>query len=130
MAYMYIFRGCMHAQVPKKLADGSHFTTERDNWQKVFPEFNGKVVCEQWCGRASLWIPHFAAVKDQDSLKTLELVKATLTVKFASKGLVHEDVAWWKIGVHKHGGVTNHKSCCIRFESSAHTEQAKLSASA
>jgi hypothetical protein len=51
-------------------------------------------------------MPHFAAVKDQDRLNTLELVRATLTAKFASKGLVHEDVAWRNIGVYKDGGVT------------------------
>jgi hypothetical protein len=51
-------------------------------------------------------MPHFAAAKDQDRLNTLELVKTTLTAKFASKGLVHEDAAWRNIGVYKDGGVT------------------------
>jgi len=48
-------------------------------------------------------MPHFAGVEPGCRLNVVASVKATLQDKFASKGLVHEDVAWHNIGLYSDG---------------------------
>ena len=48
-------------------------------------------------------MPHFAAVKPDDRSNVLHLAEETLQANFASKGLVHKDVAWRNIGLYKDG---------------------------
>ena len=42
-------------------------------------------------------------MKPDDRSNVLGLVEETLETQFASKGLVHEDVAWRNIGLYKDG---------------------------
>ena len=76
---------------------------ELKNWKKAYPEFETKVFHEKWCGREALRMPHFSAVKPDERLVVLGLVKVTLETNFYDNGLVHEDVAWRNIGLYKDG---------------------------
>jgi hypothetical protein len=89
---------------PIKDTKGDHKGVEREleNWKKAYPEF--KVFREKWCGRDALRMPHFAAVRPDERLGALDLVRATLEANFFAKGLVHKDVAWRNIGLYKKVG--------------------------
>jgi hypothetical protein len=75
---------------------------ELENWKNAYPEF--KVFRETWCGREALRMPHFAAVRPNERLQALDLVRATLEANFFVKSLVHKDVAWRNIGLYKKVG--------------------------
>jgi RNA polymerase-interacting CarD/CdnL/TRCF family regulator len=49
-------------------------------------------------------MPHFAAVRPDERLNVLGMVRATLKANFFDKKLVHEDVAWRNIGLYKKVG--------------------------
>jgi len=86
---------------PIKSKEHDAVRLEMENWKAAYPEF--EVFREMWCGRDALRMPHFAAVKPDDRSNVLQLVEETLKTQFASKGLVHEDVAWRNIGLYKDG---------------------------
>ena len=75
---------------------------EMENWKAAYPEF--KVFRETWCGRDALRMPHFAVVEPGRRLDVVDSIEATLQDSFASKGLVHLDVAWRNIGLYAGGG--------------------------
>jgi hypothetical protein len=89
---------------------GEHKGVEREleHWKKAYPEF--KVFHEKWCGRDALRMPHFAAVRPDERLCSLDLVRATLEANFSAKRLVHKDVAWRNIGLYKKVGAARPKA--------------------
>jgi hypothetical protein len=90
--------------------NGEHKGVEREleNWKKAYPEF--KAFREKWCGRDALRMPHFAAVRPDERLCALDLVRATLEANFFAKRLVHKDVAWRNIGLYKKVGAERPKA--------------------
>ena len=80
---------------------------ELENWKKAYPEFKTKVFREKWSGREVLRMPHFAAVRPDERLNVLDMVRATLKANFFDKELVHEDVAWRNIGLYKKVGAVS-----------------------
>ena len=76
---------------------------EEKMWHKAYPQFKSKVVCEKWCGKLALKMPHFSAVPMLQREKVLKLVEQTLREDFDAKNLVHDDVAWRNVGLYKNG---------------------------
>ena len=61
-------------------------TQEMNKWHAIYPEFCDKVVCEHWCGRKSLRMPHFATLKPDDRYNNLQLVRKSLSEKLMLNG--------------------------------------------
>jgi hypothetical protein len=57
---------------------------ELESWKKAYPEF--KVFRKKWCGREALRMPHFAAVRPDERLHALDLVRTTLEANFCARG--------------------------------------------
>jgi hypothetical protein len=95
---------------------------ELENWKKAYPEL--KVFREKWCGREALRMPHFAAVRPDERLDVLDLVRTTLEANFYAKRLVHKDVTWRNIGLYKKVGAARSEAVVFDLGQVDHNQTA------
>lgn len=69
---------------------------EANFWNTAHPEFG--VCAEVWSGRPAVQMPHFSSIPPDKREAKIDLVRETLTVKFAQRGLKHNDVHWRNVG--------------------------------
>jgi len=81
--------------------DGKAETVDREHssWQAAYPSI--RTYKETWCGHVALRMPYFAPIQEGERESKIGLVHDTLTISFASKGMIHADVFWRNIGTYK-----------------------------
>jgi hypothetical protein len=72
---------------------------ERAMWHSSYLGHVDSVRCVTLCGRRVLQMPHFAVPPRTQAV--VELVRSTLQRDFDDRGLVHGDVRWRNIGLHR-----------------------------
>ena len=74
---------------------------EKENWDRVYPEFSELVKVEMWSGSDALIMPHFSTILEEERNDFKVRIREVLTEKFARKNIVHTDVRWRNIGKYK-----------------------------
>lgn len=69
---------------------------EANYWNIAYPEFG--VYAEVWSGRPAVRMPHFSSIPPHERGAKIGLVRDTLTLNFAQRGLKHNDVHWRNVG--------------------------------
>jgi hypothetical protein len=69
-------------------------------------------------------MPHFAAVRPDERLDVLDLVRTTLEANFCAKRLVHKDVTWRNIGLYKKVGAARSEAVVFDLGQVDHNQTA------